>query len=100
MVDGRQDTRADVSQMLLQPFVSYTTKGLVTLGLNSESTANWEADDDQWTVPINLSVSKLSSFGVFPASYQVGAGVYVAGPDGGPEWQLRASITVLLPRRK
>jgi len=94
------DKRDKVSQMFLQPFLTYTSKSAVTLAVNSETTANWEADSDQWTVPINLSVSKLSSFGPFPASYQVGVGVYVAGPESGPEWQLRGAITVLLPRKK
>jgi hypothetical protein len=72
----------------------------VTVTINSESIANWEADDDQWTVPINITVSKLSSFGVFPASYQAGVGAYVAGSDNGPTWQLRAAVVILLPRRR
>jgi hypothetical protein len=92
--------RADVSQMFLQPFLAYTTKTAVTFVIYSESTANWEAEQDQWTVPINFAVSKLSSFGVFPASYQLGFGVYVVSPEGGPEWQLRGNITILLPRRR
>jgi hypothetical protein len=97
---GGDESRADVSQMFLQPFLAYTTKTLMTVTLNSESTANWEADTDQWSVPVNLTVSKLSSFGVFPASYQVGVGAYVAGPENGPEWQLRAAVVILLPRRR
>lgn len=96
---GRQD-RADVSQMFLQPFVAYTTKKAVTLSLNAEAVANWEATDHQWTIPINVSIAKLSSFGPFPASYQVGAGIYAAGPEGGPTWQLRSVIVILLPRRR
>ena len=92
--------RDKVSQMLLQPFVAHTSKSAVTLSLNSETTANWEADSEKWSVPINMAVSKLSSFGPFPASYKVGAGVYVAGPESGPEWQLRCEIAILLPRKK
>jgi hypothetical protein len=45
-------------------------------------------------------VSKLSSFGVFPASYQLGVGGYLTSPEGGPEWQLRGAIVVLLPRKR
>ena len=86
--------------MFLQPFFAYTTKSLVTLGLNSESSANWNADD-KWTIPINVSVSKLSSFGVFPASYQIGAGVFAASPAGsGASWKVRLALTVLMPRKK
>ena len=56
-------TRADVNQMFFQPFLAYQAARTITLSVNSETTANWEVDDGRWTVPINLSVSKLSSFG-------------------------------------
>ena len=92
--------RDDVSQMFLQPFTAYTTKGLVTITLQSESTANWKADDHKWTVPINVIVAKLSSFGTFPASYFIGVGGFVASPEIGPDWKLRAGLTILMPRRK
>ncbi|HEX9723284.1 MAG TPA: transporter, partial [Vicinamibacteria bacterium] len=55
--------RNDVNQMFLQPFLAYNTESLWTFTLQSEMTANWEADEDQWTVPINVLVAKLSSFG-------------------------------------
>ena len=72
----------------------------MTVSLVSESAANWNAQDHTWTVPVIVSVSKLSSFGVFPASYQVGMGIYAAKPDMGPSWKLRASMTILLPKKK
>ncbi len=92
----------DQTQFLLnvQPFLAYNTKSLWTITLQSETTANWKAEDDQWTVPINLLFAKLSSFGPFPASYQFGAGVFAARPDTGPKWKIRAAIVILLPRRK
>jgi hypothetical protein len=97
---GGNDNRADVNQMFIQPFFAYTTKTAVTYTVNSESSANWDADE-KWTVPINFSVAKLSSFGTFPASYQIGLGVFATSPaDGGADWKLRAGMTILLPRRK
>ena len=46
------------------PSFSYTTSTAVTYGLNLEASANWEAiDDDEWTVPMHLTVSKLTKFG-------------------------------------
>jgi len=92
--------RADVSQMFFQPFLAYQATHTVTLTVQSESTANWEADEDTWTVPINFLVAKLSSFGVFPASYQMGFGVFPVHPDIGPSWKIRGAIVILLPRRK
>ena len=92
--------RDDVSVMFLQPFVSRTGANLVTVGLSSEASANWKATDHKWTVPIILTVTKLSTLGPFPASYAIGAGVFVAKPEIGPSWRLRATLTVLLPRRR
>ena len=95
-------TRSDVNQMFFQPFVAYQATHTITLSVQSETTANWEADDDagRWTVPINFSVSKLSSFGTFPASYQLGFGVFPVHPEIGPSWKIRAVIVLLLPRGK
>jgi hypothetical protein len=59
--------------MFLQPFLAYQATRTVTLTVQSESTANWQASDQQWTVPINVVIGKLSSFGTFPASSQFGA---------------------------
>ena len=93
--------RGDVNQMFLQPFLAYNTKNLYTFTLQSESTANWNADGDTWTVPINVVVSKLSSFGPFPASFAIGVGAFAASPDvGGADWKLRAALTILLPRKR
>jgi hypothetical protein len=93
--------RSDVSQMFLQPFLSYQTKGLLTFAIQSEATANWKAEAGQeWSVPINVSVSRLASFGTFPASYSFGVGVFAAKPDIGPSWKIRGGMTLLLPRRK
>ena len=97
---GGDPNRQDVSQMFLQPFLARSTKSLWTITLQSEMTANWEADRDKWTVPINVVFAKLSSFGPFPASYQFGGGVFVAHPDIGPKWKIRGAIVILLPRRK
>ena len=97
---GGDERRKDVSQLFVQPFFAHVSKSLWTVTLSSESTANWNADTDKWTVPILLSFAKLSSFGTFPASYLFGGGVYAARPEGAPSWKLRGQITVLLPKRK
>ena len=90
--------RADVSQMFFQPFVAYQASRTWTITVQSETTANWEVDEDRWTVPVNVSVAKLSSFGAFPASYQLGGGGYAVHPQTGPSWKVRGAIVILLPR--
>jgi hypothetical protein len=54
---------------------------------------------DTWTIPINVQVSKVTRMGPFPASIAGGLGVFVVKPDGGPEWQLRTTFTMILPRK-
>ena len=93
-------SRADVNQMFLQPFLAYQATHTITLTVQSETTANWEADEQQWTVPLNFLVSKLASFGPFPASYAIGVGAFVAHPDVGPSWKIRGEITLLLPKTR
>jgi hypothetical protein len=93
-------SRSDVNQMFLQPFLSYQATPTITLTVQSETTANWEVEEDRWTVPINVVVSKLSSFGTFPASYQLGGGVFPVHPDVGPSWKVRGAIVILLPRAR
>ena len=48
--------RADISTTFLQPFLSYVTKTKTTLGVNSESTYNWEKE--QWGVPVKPGRSR------------------------------------------
>lgn len=92
-------SRSDVNQMFLQPFLAYQATHTITLTVQSESTANWEVDVDRWTVPINVVVAKLASFGTFPASYQIGFGGFPVHPDAGPSWKIRGGIVLLLPHR-
>jgi hypothetical protein len=93
------DARNDVNQMFLQPFLAYQANRTVTITVQSETSANWEVDEGRWTMPINVLVSKLSTFGVFPASYQLGVGGFPVHPDAGPSWKIRGAIVILLPRR-
>ena len=93
------DARNDVNQMFLQPFLAYQANRTVTFTVQSETSANWKVEEDRWTIPINVVVSKLSTFGVFPASYQLGVGGFPVHPATGPSWKIRGAIVILLPRR-
>ena len=94
--------RVAVNQGFFQPFIAWTRPSGLTWTLQSESTANWNSgnDSDRWTIPINATVSKITTLGPFPFSVQGGAGVYVASPDNGPDWKLRVAFTLILPRKK
>ncbi len=87
--------------MFIQPFLAYATPHGVTYGVQSESTYDREAaDGNEWTVPINVSISKVTRFGPFPFSVQGGYGYFAESPDVGPERKLRISFTLILPRGK
>jgi len=92
-----QSDRADVSSTFLQPFVSYTTHDAWTFSLNTESSYDWEAE--QWSVPINMQVSKLVKFGAQPVSIFAGARYWADAPENGPEgWGFRVGLTFLFPK--
>src|SRR5436309_12071765 len=73
-----EEHRKSVSQMFLQPFLSYTTKTHTTFTLNTESTANWNnpPGDAKWTVPLNFQVSQILKIGKQPISIGVGGRYY------------------------
>ena len=99
-VANTSDARAPrFSQMFVQPFVSFTKRNW-TLSATTETTINWEADNDRWTVPVELLGSRMTRIGFLPFSVQVGGGGYAMSPSGGPEWRLRLQFTVLLPAPK
>ncbi|XDA99257.1 transporter [Sulfitobacter sp. LCG007] len=91
------DDRADFSSTFLQPFVSYTTATAWTTALNTEASYDWKAEE--WSVPINLSVSKLLTAGNQPISVGGGLRWWADSPPGGPEGLgLRAFVTLLFPK--
>ena len=88
-----------MNRALFQPFLAHVGDKGVTVTLQSEATADWDAPEssDVWTIPINAQVSKVTRFGPFPFSIAGALGVYVQKPDGGPDWQLRTTFTLVLP---
>ena len=92
-----KDSRADVSTTFLQPFWSRTTPKVWTYAVNSEMTYNWETED--WSIPVNATVSKLLKVG--KQRLQVGGGLryWVDSPSTGPEGLgLRFQVTLLFPK--
>ena len=89
--------RSEVNQLYVQPFVNYTTKHFTTIGINTETTCNWELSGKQCAVPINLTVGQLLKVGGMPMQFTVGGRYYVTGPYGTPDWGLRFVTTFLFP---
>ncbi|NJN40532.1 MAG: transporter [Gammaproteobacteria bacterium] len=87
---------AEISATFVQPFLSYALGRGRTVTLNTESTYNWEAE--QWTVPVNLTYSKVTRIGSQLVSIGGGVRGYLESPTGGPDWGLRLVFTLLYPR--
>lgn len=59
--------RADVNQMLMQPFVNYNLRHKWYLTSSPYVTANWEKRrSDRWTVPVGGGVGRIVRVGNFP----------------------------------
>lgn len=85
-----------ISATYLQPFLNYTTHDQWTFGLDAESSYDWKSE--QWTLPFNLTVSKLLRLGKLPVSIGGGVRYWADGPSGGPHgWGARAIVTLLFP---
>lgn len=90
------DDRADISTTFVQPFLSKSLGGGRTLGLDMDSTYDWKSD--QATVPVSVSYSKVTRMGTQLVSLSGGVRGYLEAPDGGPDWGVRFTVTLLYPR--
>jgi len=91
------DERQDVDTTFIQPFVSYTWPSAWTVSVQSESTYNWEIEE--WSVPVNVAVSKLTTLGKIPVSVQAGVGYWLDSTEAGPEgWRCRFQVNFVLPK--
>lgn len=90
------DNRADVSSTFLQPFVAYAASGGWTYTLNSESSYDWVGE--QWSIPLNFMITKLTKFGDQPVSIQGGLRYWAETPDSGPHGLGgRLALTFIFP---
>ncbi len=91
------DNGSTINSTFVQPFLTYTTPTAWTFALNTEATYNWNSNE--WSVPVNASVSKLVNFNGQPVSFQAGVGYYAASTTGGADgWRARFAVTFLFPK--
>ena len=95
-----EDDRADVNQMLIQPFVNYNLPGGAYLTTAPIMTANWEAEsDNRWTVPLGIGAGKIFTIGKQPINSSLHFYYNVEKPDAGADWSLRFQVQLLFPKR-
>jgi hypothetical protein len=88
--------RQDVNRLFLQPFAAYTLKTHTSFSLNTESSYDWK--NEEWTVPVNLSVKQVVKIGGAPMQFEFGGRYYAQKPANGPDWGLRFTVTFLFPK--
>lgn len=89
--------RAYVNATFLQPFVAYTLPSFTTLAINAESSYDWRTEN--WSVPVNVSVSQMLKIGPQPLTLQAGLRYWADSPEGGPEdLGFRLAVTLLFPK--
>lgn len=90
-------SRSDVSQMFIQPFLSYNWKSGAGLGINSEITQNWTASAT--SVFINPTVTVVTKLGTQIVSLAIGPRIQVAAPTGTmADFGVRAAVTFVFPK--
>lgn len=96
-VTKTRNNMPDFNLTYFQPFLNYTTPSAWTFGANFEGSYNWESDE--WALPLNLTVSKLTNIGGQRVQFQVGARYWLESTTNGPDdFGLRAAIVFLFPK--
>lgn len=93
-VVGEED-RPDVSRTELRPFVAWHLGRGRTISAGLDGTYDWTAEEVE--LPLSLSVSQIVKVGDQAVSLSVGGKYWLAGPDDGPRWGLKAGMTFLFP---
>ena len=92
-----EDQRTDVNATFLQPFFNYTTKSALSFVLQTETTYDWETEE--WSVPVNFLVAKVSRLGGQMFSWGGGVRYWADSPDSRPEgFGARVIFTLLFPK--
>ena len=74
----------------------FTPGGGWAVGTQPIMTCDWENND--WTVPLNLYISKTVIFGKIPFKFDLDINYYVQQPDEfGPDWMVGFNITPIVP---
>lgn len=83
---------------LIQPFLNYNLPGGTYINTAPIITVNWEAEGEQWTVPVGGGLGRIFHLGKLPVNAQLGGYYNVVKPIDGAEWQLRLQMQLMFPK--
>jgi hypothetical protein len=85
-----------VSLTTIQPIATYLPGGGWAIGSAGSMTYNWETE--QWTIPIQVQVSKTVILGKLPLKLALEGNYYVEKADAlGPGWMIGFNIAPVVP---
>lgn len=91
-VSGPRET----SLTTIQPIATYLPGGGWAIGTAGSMSYNWETE--QWTIPIQMQVSKTVKIGKLPIKLAVEGNYYVEQADAlGQDWFIGLNITPVVP---
>ena len=91
--DGKDD---GYSTSQIEPIIKFLPGGGWAVGSLPIMEYDWINDD--WTIPLNLTVSKTVSWGKLPVKIELEVNYYVDQPDAfGQEWMVGLNITPVVP---
>ena len=101
---GEED-RKDVNKMLIQPFINYNLPKGWYISVSPIITADWENEDNGWTVPVGAGVGRVFTLGKQPINVSLHAYYNAIKPEiGGEEllgdWTIRTQVQFLIPTAK
>ena len=83
---------------LIQPFVNYNLPGGTYISSSPLVTVDWEAEGEQWTVPVGAAIGHIFHLGRLPVNTQIGGYYNVVRPEDGPDWQIRFQMQLMFPK--
>jgi len=95
-----QSDRADVNAFYTNVFITRQIAKGWYVNTSPIITANWNAESgQQWLVPLGVGLGKIFRIGKLPMNGQIGYYNYIVAPDYGPDWQLRAQLNFMFPKK-
>jgi hypothetical protein len=93
--------RADVNQMVMQPFVNYNFRHGWYLTSSPVVTADWEKQRaERWVVPVGGGVGKIVRVGALPVNMSTQFFSNVEHPQGATNWSARFQVQLLFPKKR
>lgn len=91
------DDAATVNLSSLQYFINFNTPDFY-INMSPVMTCNWDADDDEWTIPVGGGVGKIFRFGQMPVDMRLSAYWLVEAPESAPDWYTEFQVKLLFPK--